>query len=302
MSGGILVLGATGMLGHKVFQRLSGSFPEVHAVMQRRIDDPAVRNIGLFRNPNATGGIDALGWAPLEQLLREKRPRVVINCIGIVKQRAEAKAAIPSITINALLPHRLAEVLAKWDGRLIHFSTDCVFSGRRGAYTEADHCDAEDLYGLSKFLGEVAAPNAVTLRTSMIGRELFHLESLLEWFLGQQGKTVRGYTRAMYSGLTNIELARVVERLIVDWPTVHGLYQVCAPAISKHELLCMLRDRLRLNVEIVPDDEFHCDRSMRGDKFRAATGYVPPAWTELIEAIATDPTPYESWRTLHEAV
>jgi len=292
----VLVLGGEGMLGHKVFQTLSATLPDVCCTVLGRKAEEAYRRIDLFQTPQVLDGIDITDFARLAGLLEERRPETVVNCIGIVKQRAEADESIPSIEINSLLPHRLAEVCRPWGGRVIHFSTDCVFSGRRGGYTEEDVPDAEDLYGRTKFLGETAAENAVTLRTSIIGRELFHFRSLLEWFLGQDHRTVKGFRGAIYSGVTTNHMADLVAQLITDHPGLSGLYHVVAEPIPKYDLLGLLREAYGLDVEIVPDDELQCDRSMKGDKLRDAIGYVAPPWPELVRQLAEDPTPYGDWR------
>jgi dTDP-4-dehydrorhamnose reductase len=179
---------------------------------------------------------------------------------------------------------------------VIHFSTDCVFSGSRGGYTEEDAPDATDLYGRSKFLGEVQAPNALTLRTSIIGRELAHHASLLDWFLGNQHGRVRGFRGAIYSGVTTNHLAELVERIVVHHADLTGLYQVASAPISKYDLLLAIRDAYGMDIEITPVDGENSDRSMQGGKLRAAIGYVAPAWPELIAQLAQDPTPYERWR------
>jgi dTDP-4-dehydrorhamnose reductase len=294
MKGSVLVLGAAGMLGHKVFQRLSASCETVAAVRSRWEELPdAVRQV-LPRAQTRNIG-DAGNWETLAVRLDEMRPAVVVNCIGIIKQRSEAKSALPSLTINSLLPHRLAEHVATWDGRLIHFSTDCVFNGRRGNYREDDQSDAEDLYGKSKFLGEVATGNAVTLRTSIIGRELTGHRSLLDWFLSQHGASVRGFRRAIYSGITTNEMAKVVEMVISHFPGLSGLFQVVSEPITKYDLLGLLRDAYGRDIAIEPDDREVCDRSMNGDRFRKATGWQAPAWPELVRHLAADTTPYSHW-------
>jgi dTDP-4-dehydrorhamnose reductase len=298
----ILVLGGTGMLGHKMFQQLRKRFPETYCTIRGSIRDPALEHIELFQAGNVCEQVDAADYASLQRLLREQKPKVIVNCVGVVKQRKEAQEALPSILINALLPHQLAETCNAWGGRLIHISTDCVFDGKRGSYRETDSTDAEDLYGRSKAMGETVAENAVALRTSIIGRELFHFQSLLEWFLAQDHARVRGYQRAKYSGTTTGQLAAVVGDIINDYPRLTGLYQVTGPAVSKYELLSLLRDAYTMDVEIISDNEFVCDRSMNGEKFRAATGYMSPGWPELAEELASDETPYEQWRRLKHEV
>ena len=296
----ILVLGGTGMLGHKVFQHLSLLHSDIWVTLQGSLDLPCIARTKLFESGRVIENFDAADVCLVRQVLNECRPDVVVNCIGMIKQRSDARAAVPSILLNSLLPHILAEECQAWGGRVIHFSTDCVFSGRTGNYREEDLSDAEDLYGKSKYLGEVATANAVTLRTSFIGRELFHCRSLLEWFLSQNGKTVRGYTRALYSGVTTNHMSEVVARLI-DRPDISGLYHLTSGTISKFDLLRLIRDRFQLDIDIVPYEEFVCDRSMVGDKFREVSGYRCPAWPELIDQLAADPTPYHHWRA-NEAI
>lgn len=284
------------MLGHKVFQTLRRRFPIVYGLMRGRRTDAALRRAELLLDANLIQNVDALDYRALAAVLGELRPEVTVNCIAVIKQRAAAQDAIQSITLNALLPHRLAATCAAWGGRLIHFGTDCVFTGARGNYTEADSADAVDLYGRTKFLGEVATENALTLRTSIIGRELCTFSSLLEWLLSQNRGTVKGFKRAIYSGITSNHLAGLVGDLIERQPQLTGLYQVAAAKISKYELLLLLRDAYRLDIEVLPDEIFHCDRSFSGAKFARATGYVAPSWPELVAELANDPTPYESWR------
>jgi dTDP-4-dehydrorhamnose reductase len=294
MKGPILVLGAAGMLGHKVFQQLSASHEAIAGVRSPWQDLPdAVQ--AVLPQAQTVGIGDVADWDQFVRSLRALRPAVVINCVGIIKQRSEAKSPLPSLTINALLPHRIAECIAEWDGRLIHFSTDCVFSGNRGGYRETDHSDAEDLYGKSKFLGETDTANAITLRTSIIGRELSGHRSLLDWFLSQQGRSVRGFRRAIYSGITTNEMANVVGTMITDFPTLSGLFQVVSEPISKYDLLLLLREAYGLDTAIEPDDREVCDRSMVGDKFRNATGWQAPSWPELVRRLAADPTPYRQF-------
>jgi dTDP-4-dehydrorhamnose reductase len=298
----ILVLGGTGMLGHKMFQQLRERFPETYCSIRGSVRDVTLERIELFQTGNICEHVNAADYVSLERLLRDHQPKVIVNCVGVVKQRREAQEAFPSILVNALLPHQLAETCSAWGGRLIHISTDCVFDGRRGGYRETDLTDAEDLYGRTKALGETAEQNALTLRTSIIGRELFHFQSLLEWFLAQDHARVRGYQRGMYSGTTTSELAAVVGDIIKEHPLLNGLYQVTGPTVSKFELLSLLRDAYALNVVIIPDNEVYCDRSMNGEKLRAATGYVSPGWLELATELADDETPYEQWRRLKHEV
>ncbi len=284
----VAVLGAGGMLGHKVFQSLQEQFPSAVGIV--RNDVPARRIAGEWIT-----GVDASNHEQLEATLRGLRPHYLVNCVGMIKQRAEAQDPITAITINALLPHRLAAVLEEWGGRLIHFSTDCVYSGSRGAYREEDPSDAVDLYGRTKFLGEVHSGNALTLRTSIIGRELSGRLSLLEWLLSQRGGSVSGFRRVIWSGVTTNHLAALVRRILQDHGELSGLYQVASEPISKYELLCRLKDAYSLPVSIAPEDSERSDRSMSGARIKQAIGYEAPPWQVLLTELASDPTPYESW-------
>lgn len=288
------------MLGHKVYQLLKERFPDVYCTIRQSKQAERIACVSLLQSENVIDGVNVEDQSSVAAMLAEHRPEVIVNCAGIIKQRAEAKAMLPSIAVNSLLPLWLATYCASWGGRLIHISTDCVFSGKgnpgKDGYTEDDPSDAEDLYGKTKHLGEVVADNAVTLRTSIIGRELFNRSSLLEWFLSQHRKQVNGFRNALYSGVTTNHLAEVIGDVIQFHHSLSGLYQVTSRTIPKYDLLCLLRDAYKLDVEIVSDETFHCDRSMVGDKFRRATGYACPPWPQLAAQLASDITPYEHWR------
>lgn len=291
----VMVLGGTGMLGHKMFQTLRERFDDTFCTVRKDIRKSPFDRVELLQGKNVITGVDVTDFPALDAMLSAFRPGFVVNCVGVIKQRAEALAPIPSITINSLLPHKLAEMAASWGGRLIHFSSDCVFSGRQGCYVEEDFSDAEDLYGKTKFLGEVAAANALTLRTSIIGRELSEHRSLLDWFLAQKQRTIRGYRRVIYSGVTTNYLAELVASIIQEHPTLNGKYQVASEPISKYDLLCLLRDAYGLEVRIEPDDEEVSDRSMSCDRLREAIAYKCPPWPVLTRQLAEDNTPYEKW-------
>ncbi|HYC49940.1 MAG TPA: SDR family oxidoreductase [Gemmatimonadaceae bacterium] len=292
----VIVLGGAGMLGHQVVRRLLVDFPETHWTLRGSRHDPAFGAAPWLRDNRAIENVDAEDLLGLASILRSHRPHVVINCLGVIKQRPQAMQFVPSITINSLLPHKVAEVVQAWNGRLIHFSTDCVFSGAKGNYTEEDESDARDLYGRSKFLGEVASDRCLTLRTSIIGPELRHHHSLLDWFLAQSGRTVRGFTRHWWSGVTTVHLADVTARIVQDLPELSGLYQVSSGRTSKYELLEQIRVAFDANVEVVPDDVPFCDRSLHGDKFTAATGYVAPPWSTLLRDLAASRSTTKSFQ------
>jgi dTDP-4-dehydrorhamnose reductase len=291
----VMVLGGAGMLGHKMFQMLRERFDGVFCTVREDVRKPPFDRVELLHGDDAASGVDVTDFPALAAILSAFRPEFVVNCVGVIKQRAEAVSPIPSIAINSLLPHKLAQMAAHWGGRVVHFSTDCVFSGKRGGYTEEDRSDAEDLYGRTKFLGEVAVANALTLRTSIIGRELTEHRSLLDWFLAQNHKTVRGYRKVIYSGVTTNHLADLVASIIQDHPELNGLHQVASEPISKYDLLCLLRDAYQLDVLVEPDDLEISDRSMKCDRLREAIAYKCPSWPILARQLAEDDTPYEKW-------
>lgn len=276
-----LILGGDGMLGHQLLKSLRGR----HEVLVTLRSSRGTHAPNLFTPDNSVAGVDARDYDGLKGLLARWKPEVVVNAIGIVKQRHEAKDPLASLEVNALLPHKLQALCLAAGMRLIHFSTDCVFTGRHGNYSEADCSDAQDLYGRTKHLGEVAVPPAITLRSSIIGCELKERLGLVEWFLQQQG-TIKGFTRARFSGLTTMEMARVVE-LVAGRADLNGVYQVSAAPITKHDLLAMLSDRLgRRDVAIVPDDSLVCDRTLNGSAFARATGYRAPTWETMLTELA----------------
>lgn len=289
----ILVLGVSGMLGHKMLQLLSAQYENVFGTMRGSLSDPRYRVIAQLVPGRVLEGLD-LGDARIaSELIADLRPEVVVNCVGAIKQRPEAIDPVTSIRLNSVLPHVVANELRPWQGRLIHFSTDCVFSGLKGGYRESDASDATDIYGKSKYLGEPLQGNSLVLRTSMIGRELVHSESLLEWFLSMNHKQVRGYKKHWWSGVTTNHLSGLVGDIIRSHPRLTGLYQVSSGKIAKYDLLCLLRDAYALDVEITPDTEAFCDRSLSGDLFREAIGYEAPPWAQLIEELVKDPTEYD---------
>ncbi len=282
----ILVLGAAGMLGHKLLQRLALGHDVWGTVRGDPADVPRIEGVSAER---LIGGVQASALESIRRAMERVGAEAVLNCIGIVKQIDAAKDAIASISINALLPHKLAALCAERGARLIHFSTDCVFSGRAGPYRDSDPPDPLDLYGRSKLLGEVDRPGCLTLRTSIVGREVQRGTGLVEWFIAQRGGQVRGFRRALYSGLTTGAMADLVRLLIEDHPGLSGLWQVSGDPIDKYSLLCLVDRVYGLGVRIDPDETFHCDRRLDSSPFRAATGWTPPGWQSMIETMHADP-------------
>ena len=280
----VLVLGADGMLGHRLFLGLRDMFDVIGSV---RSEQAAVAAYGIFDASNTLFGRDMGSEEMLARTLDEAAPQVVVNAIGIVKQRPVSTDVLQSLELNAVLPHRLAKQCAERGARLIHISTDCVFAGTRGGYVETDVTDATDTYGRTKLLGEVTGQGCLTLRTSIIGLELARFRSLIEWFLRQEGR-VPGYRRAIFSGLTTTELTRVIAILMRDHPTLDGLYHVASTPISKFALLQQFSALAGRPVELVPDDQVFIDRSLDGTRFAGLTGYAVPSWERMLSELAEE--------------
>lgn len=275
----VLVLGASGMLGNAVLRMLSqidGYIVTGTIRSEQTIDllPKKVRNLVVC-------GIDADNQDSLLRLFKEVRPDVVINCTGLVKQLTDVSNPLIALPINSLFPHRLAHICALSGARLVHMSTDCVFTGKKGMYTENDVPDANDMYGVSKRLGEVNYSNAVTLRTSIIGHELNGSRSLIDWFLSQEVAT-KGYRRAIFSGLPAIEIARIISEFVIPNTQMKGVYHVSSDPISKYDLLSLVAKIYEKKIVINEDNDFVIDRSLDSTKFREETGYNPPSWESLI--------------------
>lgn len=289
----VLIFGGSGMLGHKLSQLFRERFDTWATV---RGHGAAYARYGIFERERTLGAIDAADFDTVVRAVASVRPDVVVNAIGIVKQLPEARDPILSLTINSLFPHRLASLCQAAGTRLIHVSTDCVFSGRKGGYVESDISDAEDLYGRTKFLGEVTGPGCLTIRTSIVGRELNSSNGLVEWLLGNRGRRVNGFTEAIFSGLTTNRLAHTLADIVANHSDLSGLYHVSSQPISKYDLLRLICDAYGAQIEIDPVPGPRCDRSLDSSTLRRAAGIVPASWPEMIQEMAEDPTPYDSWR------
>ena len=279
----ILILGGDGMLGHQLLESLHQRH-EVFVTLHN--DSKKYETQNIFNVDNSLYDVEASNFDQIEKIFNDLEPSIVINCIGIVKQRKDAEDAIKSIKINSLLPHQLAKMCTNQNARLVQISTDCVFSGKKGNYQESDIPDAVDLYGRTKLLGEVALENHLTLRTSIIGLELSRKHGLIEWFLAQKG-IIRGRSNAIFSGFITPELASIIESLITQYSSLTGLWHVASNPISKYQLLCNLAEKLdRQDVEIIEEKNFQCDRSLNSTKFNSATGYISPSWNKMLDTLA----------------
>lgn len=278
----VLVFGASGMIGSAMFRVLSAKIGwQVWGTL--RLDGSKTFFSG-DQQAKLIAGVDVEKHDVLVRMFAHVKPDVVVNCIGLTKHHKEAEDPQMALPLNALLPHRMADLCAVAGARLIHVSTDCVFAGTKGNYAEGDAPDAGDVYGKSKHLGEVDYPHAITLRTSTIGHELQSAYGLLEWFLSQQG-SCNGFNRAIFSGLPNTEFARVVRDVVIPRPELHGLYHVGADPIGKYELLKLIARVYGKQIDIVCDDKFMIDRSLNSTRFNQVSGYKAADWPELIQAM-----------------
>jgi dTDP-4-dehydrorhamnose reductase len=279
----ILIMGGDGMLGHCLYRHFS---PHHDVKVTLRLAYENYQHLGAFNKATSYCNIDIQQLQQVEQVIEDFKPEVVINCIGLIKQRPDKENALLNMEINALFPHQLSLICKKNDARLVHLSTDCVFDGKLGNYSEVDLCNAEDVYGKTKFLGELHNPHTITLRSSIIGFELKNKQSLLEWTLAQKGKTIQGFKNALYSGFTTTEMARIIERVILHYPTRYGLYQVASPVINKYDLLQLMNHHFDLKMTILPNEEFKCFRNLNGERFSRECDYTSPSWEAMIAELA----------------
>jgi len=282
------------MLGHRLWVDLNKQHETWVTIRGNANEFP---NTPDFPRKLIRENVDALNFDQVTRALASIQPDLVINCIGLIKQMGHlARDPLFSISLNAMLPHRISMICRVAKIRMIHISTDCVFSGKRGNYTEEDQSDAEDIYGRTKFLGEVSYPHCVTLRTSIIGRELKNKLGLIEWFLAQKGQ-INGYTKAIYSGFTTDELSRIIQNYVIPNPKLSGVYHVSSNPISKYDLLQLTKTAFhRTDIDILPEEKFFSDRSLNSTRFRNFTGYNPPTWEEMINELAATSSFYDNQR------
>ena len=275
----VLVIGSSGMLGNALARYFSQNTEFVITGTVR-----SKESVAFFPEQvrdNIVWGVDVNNFDTVNNVIKQQKPDIVINCVGLVKQLLEANDPLIVLPINSLFPHMLARCCAEYGARVIHMSTDCVFSGSKGGYLDDDIPDAHDLYGVSKRLGEIDYPNAITLRTSIIGHELNGNRSLIDWFLSQEG-SVKGFSEAVFSGLPTVEIARIIKDYVIPNKKLRGLYHVSADPINKYDLLSIVADIYGHNTRIIKDTDLKIDRSLDSTRFRAVTGFKPDPWHEMI--------------------
>jgi dTDP-4-dehydrorhamnose reductase len=287
----VVVLGASGMLGHKMLQVLSEKY-NVIGTLRKKNTSPILKGYNLYEN------VDAMDFISVSKILDKVTPDAIVNCIGIIKQLPESNDWNISHAINSELPHKLNTYSVANNIQFIHISTDCVFDGKVGMYNENDIPNAIDIYGRTKFSGEV--PDALTLRTSIIGREIDTSHGLLEWFLSKSGTQIRGYEKSIFSGVTTNELAQLVSYIIYSGVNLKGLYHIAANPINKFDLITSINKYLYDKVIIEPVDGEIVNRSLNGYKIKCDFGYVPPSWDIMLEnMLVKDITDYGRHNDIH---
>jgi len=278
----VLVFGATGMLGHTLFRYFSEK--NIYNTFGTIRSNNQFEFFSKKLGKKLITGIDIENLDLVKKVLNNFNPDIVVNCVGLIKQLPVSRDPIRMISINSLFPNYLANLCNAINSRLIHLSTDCVFSGHKGMYTEKDFPDGNDLYAQSKYLGEVNSPNTVNIRTSLIGHEIKNSLSLLEWFLAQK-EEVRGYSGAIFSGLPTVEMSRVIHDYVIPYDKLQGICNISAEPISKYDLLKLIAKVYNKSINIIPDDIVKANYSLDSNSFRLSTGYCPPKWDELIKAM-----------------
>lgn len=277
----IAILGANGMLGASLFRYFSNKNYLVTGSTRNLKTKEKLLQLKGF-NGSLTSDINANCIESIIKYIEQEQPDYILNCIGVIKQKEDSIDRKTEININSLLPHQLAEIADRVDAKLIHFSTDCVFSGNKGNYLESDFADADDIYGRSKWLGEVNYGRHLTLRTSIIGHELWSNNSLINWFLSQD-KSVNGFNNAIFSGLPTCYVANVVESIITKYPDIQGLYHLSVEPIDKYSLLDKVKNIYKKDITIHKYPDFIIDRSLNSKKLQDLIKFTPPKWDNLIK-------------------
>lgn len=283
----ILILGGNGMIGHKMYQIISKVNDDTWVTLRNDLSNYIFSDI--YNNEKVIDNIDLSDFKNLLHTLNEIKPDIILNACGITIRRGVEKIKSNTILLNSALPHFLNEWVSLNNKRLIHFSTDCVFSGKKGDYLDTDIKDAYDLYGSTKSLGEIVDSKfAITLRGSMIGRELENKTELFEWFLQQSNKKIKGFSEVIYSGITTVKMAEIVLRLINFFPNLSGIYNISSKPISKYDLLKMCNEHFAINSIIEMDNSYKSNKNLISDKFFIEIGIEKPNWTDLIRQLKDD--------------
>lgn len=292
----ILILGASGMLGHQMWRRLNEwSRTTGHQILGTvRKSKDHYKNLGLSNTQNLIDGVDVGDFKKLNLLLDDVKPTVVINCVGLTLRKKDLADIEKCYQLNGMLPQFVGHWCGTHNAKLFHFSTDCVFDGKKGgAYAEADMPTAFDHYGVSKYLGEVGSGNNLTMRLSIVGRELENKTELFEWIFSQADKSAKGFAAAKYTGMTTNWVAREVIRILENHPELSGVYQVSSEVITKFEIMQKLNEKFKLNIQIEKNSDYAVDKSLDSSRYQKATGFVKPTWDQMIDDLFADREFYE---------
>lgn len=289
----ILVLGGTGLIGNRLTRQLRQNSDVFASTRSNPVEMPVLTKI--LEPERWIFGFDGTNFELLETEIIRLKPNVIVNCLGTIKNHISPKEIEKVILLNSVLPNRLSRLAAKYEFKLIHLSTDCVFSGNTGNYVESAIPDPVDLYGRSKMLGELNNTQDLTIRTSFVGREIKSFTNLFEWVRKNQSMKIVGYKKAIYSGLTTQITSEVIERLVFDFSTLTGLWHLASEPISKFDLIRKLSDSLNLGIDIEADEKFICDRSLNSTAFTAVTGIVVPDWSTMLEMYVLEQEWYETF-------
>lgn len=293
----VVILGIEGMLGHTLGSVLSENFEVIGTSRNLMNSTSAIRK--MLPNLHIYENLNVLNTESLKNFIETAQPQYVVNCVGVIKQKMSPSSYLDCIEINSVLPHRLSSICEDNGSRLIHFSTDCVFSCKPGVKDLLTPPDPQDLYGRSKLLGELDHENALTLRTSIVGRQISGSESLFEWLLSQKGKSISGYAKALYTGVTTKTLSKIVQQLIESDANLHGVWQVASSEISKYDLLQLVNEKLNLGISIEKNSDFECDRRLDGSEFTRRTSISVPSWNTMIEEFKIDQEMYRELDALN---
>ncbi len=274
----IIILGSTGMMGSMLTRVLKKDKRFQILCTYRNFEKVKILNL----NQNQLKKINVSNLEDIKKLIIRFKPDYLINCIGLIKQLCNKKNLKETKFLNSTFPKKISKIAEKNKFKIIHLSTDCVFSGKKGNYKEKDTADAEDIYGKSKFNGEVKSKFVINIRTSIIGNELTTSLSLLNWFLKQ--KKVNGFNQAYFSGLTTLELSNIlIKKIILNNKFSSGLFHVSGPNISKLILLKLIKKIYKRKTIINIDNNFKIDRSLNSSKFKKITKYKKKSWLVMIK-------------------
>lgn len=279
----VIVLGISGLIGSYVFKECSKKFNTFGTLRKSKKE---YEEITLFKKKKIIYNIDILNFNSLLAILNDFKPDFIINCIGITKRKIN-KNIDKVIEVNSLYPHKLANWGLKNNSKVVHFSTDCVFNGLKGNYDENSPTDAFDIYGKTKALGEINYKHTLTIRSSFIGAELYDKTELLEWVFSKNGKKINGFKKTMYSGVSTLFLAKFIVKIINENISLSGLYNLAPQKpISKYDLICIIKEKFKLKLEIIPDNEIIHNPTLNGTKLRSKLNFKIPTWDTMLNNLS----------------